>query len=261
MLKLVIVLAVVFTVGPTALAQSQDTQSVATRFGVLSVNEVPKDMTNGEEDQRIINDNSIVISIPEDGHYYLGKDEVRKEQIKDKVEKALALIKKEEDKIVYIKSGVGVSYGEVVNIIKEVRALGVDKIGLVADKKKGEDKILLFKGQPLVPTIEGNNSLDLGTVMSIGATDVVLVTNNGGSGCPAVFYFVSVTRSGAKATPEFGTCSDLATVKRKGNSISVTMPGFLGPFEPKSAQRRVAKERHVFIYRAGVVTENGKPVK
>ena len=99
---------------------------------------LPKDMNNAEEDQRIIKDNSIVISIPEDGHYYLGKDEVRKELVKDKVEKLLGNIKKEEDKVVYIKSGVGVSYGDVVNIINEVRALGVDKIGLVADKKKGE---------------------------------------------------------------------------------------------------------------------------
>ena len=163
MLRLLVVLAIVFTVAPTALANLQDSQSVSTRFGGLSVN---------------------------------------------------------------------------------------------------EDKILLFKGQPLVPTIEGNNSLYLGTVMRIGATDVVVVTNNGGSGCPAVFYFVTVTQSGAKATPAFGTCSDLAAVKRKGVSISVTMPGFVGPsVESKSAQRRAAKERHVFIYRAGVVTENGKPVK
>jgi biopolymer transport protein ExbD len=43
-----------------------------------------------------------------------------------------------ERQIVYIKSGVGVSYGTVVNVINEVRKLGVDKIGLVADKKKGK---------------------------------------------------------------------------------------------------------------------------
>jgi biopolymer transport protein TolR len=98
---------------------------------------LPKDLKNPEEDQRIIKDNSIVISIPNDGDYYLGKDRVSKDQIKDKVEKMLGLIKKEEDKVVYIKSGVGVSYGDVVNIINEVRALGVDRIGLVADKKKG----------------------------------------------------------------------------------------------------------------------------
>jgi biopolymer transport protein TolR len=98
---------------------------------------LPKDLANPEEDQRIIKDNSIVIAIPNDGEYYLGKDPVRKEQLKDKIEKMLGLIKKEEDKVVYIKSGVGVSYGDVVTVINEVRALGVDKIGLVADKKKG----------------------------------------------------------------------------------------------------------------------------
>ena len=98
---------------------------------------LPKDLNNPEEDQRIIKDNSIVIAIPENGKYYLGKDLVSKEQLKDKVEKMLGNIKKEEDKVVYIKSGVGVSYGDVVTVINEVRALGVDKIGLVADKKKG----------------------------------------------------------------------------------------------------------------------------
>ena len=98
---------------------------------------LPKDLNNPEEDQRIIKDNSIVIAIPKDGEFYLGKESVRQDQIKDKVEKMLGNIKKEEDKVVYIKSGVGVSYGDVVNVINEVRALGVDKIGLVADKKKG----------------------------------------------------------------------------------------------------------------------------
>jgi biopolymer transport protein ExbD/biopolymer transport protein TolR len=100
---------------------------------------LPKDLNNPEEDQRIIKDNSIVIAIPHDGEYWLGKDKVTKEQIKDKVEKLLGNIKKEEDKVVYIKSDVSVSYGDVVTVINEVRALGVDKIGLVADKKKGAE--------------------------------------------------------------------------------------------------------------------------
>lgn len=102
----------------------------------ITVN-LPKDLKNPEEDQRIIKDTSILIAIPNDGEYYLGKTKVSKDQLKDKVEQMLANIKKEEDKIVYIKSGVGVSYGDVVTVINEVRALGVDKIGLVADKKKG----------------------------------------------------------------------------------------------------------------------------
>lgn len=102
----------------------------------ITVN-LPKDLNNPEEDQKIIRDDAVVIAIPSDGEYYLGKDRVTKEQVKDKVQKMLEKIKKEEDKVVYIKSGVGVSYGDVVTVINEVRALGVDKIGLVADKKKG----------------------------------------------------------------------------------------------------------------------------
>lgn len=98
---------------------------------------LPKDLNNPEEDQKIVKDTSIVIAIPNDGDYYIGKDKIAKDQLKDKVEKLLNNIKKEEDKVVYIKSGVGVSYGDVVTVINEVRALGIDKIGLVADKKKG----------------------------------------------------------------------------------------------------------------------------
>jgi biopolymer transport protein ExbD/biopolymer transport protein TolR len=97
---------------------------------------LPKNMNNPEEDQRIIKEHAIVIAIPNDGEYYLGKDKVSKEQIKDKVDTMLKNIKNEEDRIVYIKSGINVSYGDVVNVINEVRALGVDRIGLVADKKK-----------------------------------------------------------------------------------------------------------------------------
>lgn len=98
---------------------------------------LPKDLNNPVEDQLIVKDTSIVIAIPNDGEYYINKDRITKEQLKDRVEKMLNNIKKEEEKVVYIKSGVAVSYGDVVTVINEVRALGIDKIGLVADKKKG----------------------------------------------------------------------------------------------------------------------------
>ena len=98
---------------------------------------LPKNMTNPDVDPNIIKESSIVISIPNDGEYYLAKNKIAKEQLTDKVDTLLKGIKNEQDRIVYIKSGVGVSYGDVVNVINEVRKLGVDKIGLVADKKKG----------------------------------------------------------------------------------------------------------------------------
>ena len=97
---------------------------------------LPKNMSNPDVDPNIIKESSIVISIPNDGEYYLGKIKVAKEQLAEKVDSMLKNVKKDEDRIVYIKSGVGVSYGDVVTVINEVRKLGVDKIGLVADKKK-----------------------------------------------------------------------------------------------------------------------------
>ena len=98
---------------------------------------LPKNMNNTDVDPNIIKESSIVISIPSDGKYYVGKQELAKEQLAEKVDTMLKGIKNEQDRIVYIKSSVGVSYGDVVNVINEVRKLGVDKIGLVADKKKG----------------------------------------------------------------------------------------------------------------------------
>jgi len=97
---------------------------------------IPRDTQNAEEDLVINREDSVIISIPKDGDYYLGKKQVNLEDLKTQVEKALQN-KKEEDKVVYIKSGVEVSYGEVVKVINAVREKGVDKIGLVADKKKG----------------------------------------------------------------------------------------------------------------------------
>lgn len=96
---------------------------------------IPRDMKNPDEDPNINKETSVIVAIPKDGMYYLGKKQVNLDDLKAQVEKALAN-KKEEDKIVYIKSGVEVSYGEVVKVINAVREKGVDKIGLVADKKK-----------------------------------------------------------------------------------------------------------------------------
>jgi biopolymer transport protein TolR len=98
---------------------------------------LPKNMNNPDVDPNIIKESSIVISVPNDGEYYLGKKKISREELTDKVDLLLKNIKTDADRIVYIKSGVGVSYGDVVDVINEVRKLGVDKIGLVADKKKG----------------------------------------------------------------------------------------------------------------------------
>lgn len=107
---------------------------------------IPRDLKNPDEDQAINKETSVILSVvcrppdspqctPESTEVYLGKKKINLEDLKIQVEKALST-KKEEEKIVYIKSGVNVNYGEVVRVINAVREKGIDKIGLVADKKK-----------------------------------------------------------------------------------------------------------------------------
>ena len=97
---------------------------------------LPKNMDNPEVDPAIIKESSVVISIPNDGEYYVGKEKMAKEELGARIDKMMKS-KTEAERIVYIKSGVGVQYGSVVEIINVVREAGIDKIGLVADKKKG----------------------------------------------------------------------------------------------------------------------------
>src|SRR6185436_13089960 len=65
---------------------------------------LPKNMTNPDVDPNIIKESSVVISIHNDGEYYLGKEKLEREQLADKVDTMLGKIKNEQDKIVYIKS-------------------------------------------------------------------------------------------------------------------------------------------------------------
>ncbi len=97
---------------------------------------IPRDTKSAEVDPAIIKESSVVISIPNDGEYYIDKDRISKEEIQARIEKRMKT-KIGEERIVYIKSGVGVSYGSVVEVINVIRQAGIDQIGLVADKKKG----------------------------------------------------------------------------------------------------------------------------
>jgi biopolymer transport protein TolR len=97
---------------------------------------LPKDMKNPEEDKAIIKESSLVVAITKDNEYYVSKDKVDINDIKEKVTRAMEN-KKPEERIVYIKSDVEANYGSVVEVINSIRQAGIDQIGLVADKKKG----------------------------------------------------------------------------------------------------------------------------
>jgi biopolymer transport protein TolR len=96
----------------------------------------PRDLTSPEEDMDITKDTSVLIAIPDNNNFYVGKDPFPLSELGEKV-KNMMKDKTPEKRIVYIKSGVDVDYGTVVQAIDVIRKQDIDKIGLVADKKKG----------------------------------------------------------------------------------------------------------------------------
>src|SRR5687768_4558262 len=96
----------------------------------------PKELTMPEEDGDITKDTSVVISIPDNNNFYLGKEQFPLTALGEKIQ-TMMKDKAPDKRIVYIKSGVEVDYGTVVEAIDIIRKQDIDKIGLVADKKKG----------------------------------------------------------------------------------------------------------------------------
>jgi biopolymer transport protein TolR len=96
----------------------------------------PRELNSPEEDAEITKDTSVVISIPDNNNFYVGKDPFPITELGDKI-KTMMRDKAPDKRIVYIKSGVDVEYGTVVKAIDTIRKQDIDKIGLVADRKKG----------------------------------------------------------------------------------------------------------------------------
>lgn len=101
--------------------------------------ELPKNMIMPDQDEEITKDTSLVITITDNNNFYIGKQEFPLEALADKI-KAKMKDRTPDKKIVYIKADIKVKYETVVKAIDIIRKQEVDKIGLIADKKKGQPK-------------------------------------------------------------------------------------------------------------------------
>jgi len=68
-----------------------------------------------------------------DGKIYIGKTQVAKDQITQQVRDQIT---GRLDKTVFVKSDGRAHYGDVVGVVDEVRAAGVDQLGLLTEKVK-----------------------------------------------------------------------------------------------------------------------------
>lgn len=90
-------------------------------------------VTNPRDMQDADKEDAIVVAVTRDGKIWLGNKQVAKEeitgQVRDQISGRL-------DKTVFIKSDARAKYGEVVAVVDEVRAAGVDQLGLLTERIK-----------------------------------------------------------------------------------------------------------------------------
>jgi len=76
-------------------------------------------------------EDATVLAITRDGKIYLGSDTITMDKITAKVKDRVS---DKLDKTVYVKSDARAKYGDVVAVVDQVRAAGVDSVGLLAEK-------------------------------------------------------------------------------------------------------------------------------
>jgi biopolymer transport protein ExbD/biopolymer transport protein TolR len=105
----------------------------------VSVN-LPKEMISPDPDEEIAKDTSVIVAIPDNSNFYIGKEQYPLDALGEVIKRRMA-DKTPDKRIVYIKSGVDGDYGRVVQAIDTIRKQDIDRIGLVADKKKGGPEV------------------------------------------------------------------------------------------------------------------------
>jgi len=91
----------------------------------LAKTQNPRQMPDAEKED------AAVVAISRDGRVYLGTHQVAVDEITTKVKD---MISGKLDKTVFLKSDSRAKYGDVVKVIDNLRAAGVDQLGLLTEK-------------------------------------------------------------------------------------------------------------------------------
>jgi biopolymer transport protein ExbD/biopolymer transport protein TolR len=88
--------------------------------------------SNTRDMQDADKEDAAVIAITRDGKVYLGADTIAPDEITVKLKDMLA---NKLDKTVFVKSDARAKYGVVVGVVDNIRAAGVDSLGLLTEKR------------------------------------------------------------------------------------------------------------------------------
>jgi biopolymer transport protein TolR len=78
-------------------------------------------------------EDALIVAVMRDGKVYFGNDQISPDQLTDKIKDRIAA---RTDKRVYVRADARAKFGSVVQVVDNVRAAGVDDLGLLTDQKK-----------------------------------------------------------------------------------------------------------------------------
>jgi biopolymer transport protein TolR len=119
MVDVMLVLLIIFMVVTPMLQKQHPVQRAVTD------NPVPMEDADHED--------AIVVSVERDGKVYLGNEQVTADQLEGRIRDRLA---NKMDKRVYINADARAKYGAVVEVVDNVRAAGVDLVGLLTQQRR-----------------------------------------------------------------------------------------------------------------------------
>jgi len=79
-------------------------------------------------------DDALLVAVMRDGSIFLGSDKIPADQLTSKVKDKLA--NKTGDMRVFVKADARAKYGNVVDVVDNVRSAGVDQLGLLTEARK-----------------------------------------------------------------------------------------------------------------------------
>jgi biopolymer transport protein ExbD len=78
-------------------------------------------------------EDALLVAVMRDGSVFFGTDKIAAADLTQKIKDRLA---SRQDKRVFLKADARAKFGAVVEVVDNVRAAGVDQLGLLTDQKK-----------------------------------------------------------------------------------------------------------------------------
>jgi biopolymer transport protein ExbD/biopolymer transport protein TolR len=117
MADVMLVLLIIFMVVTPMLQKGKDVELARTKN--------PIEMKEADRDD------AIIVAVTRDGKFYLGTDPVK---IDDLAGKVTDLLSNKLEKKVFVKSDNRAKYGDVVQVVDNIRNAGVDQVGLLTER-------------------------------------------------------------------------------------------------------------------------------